>query len=137
MVSIKKFVFKGRILIYKNYEGQMTSSRPYVPIQVSSQENGMSLNSKSLEDTGANRAVVSSDLVKKLNMKIHPTRVQARDTGNWALPILGEVTLNFSCHCQTHKGKKKISKTTLILESLSEDCLIPFDLSIELNLLTF
>ena len=64
MVSIKKFVYRDGQLIYQNDKGQMTTACPYVPIQVSSQENGMSINSQSLVDTGADRAVVSSDIVK-------------------------------------------------------------------------
>ena len=44
-VQIKKFVYKNSQLIYKNDEGQLSTACPYVPIQISSQDNGMSMNS--------------------------------------------------------------------------------------------
>jgi hypothetical protein len=74
--------------------------------------------------------------VKKLNIKIKPTNTQARDAGGRMLPILGEVRLNFSCTCQTHKGKKTVSQTALVLKNVGEECLIPFDMSVKLELLT-
>ena len=90
-------------MIYKNDEGKTITSHPYVPIQVSSIENGMNANSKPLVDTGADRGVISHNLVKKLNMEISPTNIRAKDASGRLLPLLGDVTLQFSCDCCHHK----------------------------------
>ena len=97
----------------------------------------MHVNSNHLVDTRTDKSVVSHNLVKKLNMKVKHTSTQAKDAGGCLLPIIGEVILIFSCHYRRHKGKTIIKQTALVLEHLREDCLIPFDVSIKLNLLTF
>ena len=71
-IQIKKFVYKNGYLTYKNYEGQLSNAHPYVPIQISSQDNSMSINSKSLVDTGADKAVVSNDIIKHSISKSNP-----------------------------------------------------------------
>ena len=86
---------------------------------------------------GADRPVISGEVVKKLNLMLRPMKVRARDVDDRPLILMGEVDLVFSCHCSTHRGKKSITKTVLVLQNIREDCLIPFDLSIELEILTF
>ena len=81
--------------------------------------------------------VISSDVVKRLNLKMKPMSTRARDADNHPLSLLGEVELIFSCHCNKHKGKKHITKTALVLQNISEECLIPFDLSVQLDIITF
>ena len=105
-------------MVYKQSNGEIDVNKPYVPIQISSIENGMKVNSSSLVDTGADKLVVSHELVKKLNMKVKPTSTRAKDAGGHLLPILGEVTLNFNCYCLCHKGKKVVRQTALVLEHL-------------------
>ena len=97
----------------------------------------MAIDTKSLIDTGADKAVISQESVRKLNIKIKPTKNRARDAGGRILPIMGEVTLNFSCTCRTHKGKRTVTQTALVLQNVGEECLIPFDMSVRLELLTF
>merc|ERR1712059_30169 len=138
IMQIKKYVLnKNNILEYRHNDGEIGSKRPYLPVKISCKENGMSIDTKSLIDTGADKAVVSHETVRKLNMKVKPTNTKARDAGGRALPILGEVTLDFSCTCRTHKGKKTVSQTALVLQNVGETCLITFDMSIKLELLTF
>ena len=93
-------------MVYKQSNGEIDVNKPYVPIQISSIENGMKVNSSSLVDTGADKLVVSHELVKKLNMKVKPTSTRAKDAGSCLLLILGDVTLNFSCHCLCQREER-------------------------------
>ena len=124
-------------LEYMTKDGEVYNKRPYVPVKISCIENGMAIDTSSLIDTGADKAVVSLETVRKLNIKMRPTKTQARDAGGRMLPILGEVTLNFSCTCKTHKGKITVKQTALVLPNVGEECLIPFNMSVKLELLTF
>ena len=108
IMQIKKYILNQKNeLEYLHNDGEIGTKRPYVPVKISCKANGMNINTKSLIDTGADKAVISSETVRKLNMRIGPTRTRARDAGGRPLPILGEVTLDFSCTCKRHKGKKQ------------------------------
>ena len=68
-------------LEYMTKEGEVYSKRPYSPVKISCIENGMAVDTKSLIDSGADKAVVSLETVRKLNIQIRPTKTRARDAG--------------------------------------------------------
>ena len=80
----------------------------------------MAVNSSSLVYTGADKAVVSHETVRKLNMKVKPTQTRAKDGGGRLLLILGKVTIHFRCTCLKHKGENVIKQTALVLENIGE-----------------